>query len=60
MARTKKRFETVFEEGLMQKVKIIVDKKTGVNYLCIMDGTVGSVGVTPLLDSEGKTVINKD
>ena len=60
MARTKKRFETVYEEGLMQKVKIIVDKKTGVNYLCIMDGTVGSVGVTPLLDSEGKTVINKD
>ena len=60
MARTKKRFETVFEEGLMQKVKIIVDKKTGVNYLCIMDGIVGSVGVTPLLDSEGKTVINKD
>ena len=60
MARTKKRFETVFEEGLMQKVKIIVDKKTGVNYLCIMDCTVGSVGVTPLLDSEGKTVINKD
>lgn len=60
MARTKKRFETVYEEGLMQKVKILIDKKTGVNYLCIMDGTVGSVGVTPLLDSEGKTVIKKD
>lgn len=60
MAKAKKRFETVYEEGLMQKVKIMVDKKTGVNYLCIMDGTVGSVGVTPLLDSDGKTVINKD
>ena len=60
MAKKKTRFETVHKEGMMQVIKIIVDKKTGVNYLCIMDGTVGSVGITPLLDSEGKVIINKD
>lgn len=56
----KKRFETVHQEGVMQITKIIIDKKTGVNYLCIMDGTVGSVGITPLLDSDGKVIIKKD
>ena len=56
----RKRFETVHQEGVMQVTKIIIDKKTGVNYLCIMDGTVGSVGITPLLDSDGKVIIKKD
>lgn len=60
MANKNNRFETVHKEGMMQVIKIIVDKKTGVNYLCIMDGTVGSIGITPLLDSDGKVVINKD
>ena len=60
MANKKKnRFDTVHKEGIMQVIKIIVDKKTGVNYLCIMDGTVGSVGITPLLDSDGKVIIDK-
>ena len=60
MRKKNKRFETVHEEGIMQITKIIVDKKTGVNYLCMMDGTVGSVGITPLLDSNGKEIIDKE
>ncbi len=54
----KKRFETVHKEGnsLGTGSKIVlVDKKTGVNYLFIQSGYSG--GLTPLLDADGKPVI---
>lgn len=38
-------------------VRIIVDTKTGVNY--IMTVGVGGSSITPLLDSEGKVVVDK-
>jgi len=37
------------------EVNIIVDRKTGVNYLFVRGG-----GVTPLLDADGKLVITKE
>lgn len=52
-----KRFETVYTQGVMETYTIIVDKKTGVNYLYISNGSSG--GLTVLLDSEGKPVITK-
>ena len=61
MAKKEKRFEIVFkdgsqlaDEGLRQ---ILVDKETGVNYLCWKAGY--AAGITPLLDSEGKVIITK-
>ena len=36
--------------------KIIVDKHTGVQYLCTSTGHTG--GVTPLLNRDGKVVID--
>lgn len=61
MAKKESRFEVVFkdgsqiaDEGLRQ---ILVDKETGVNYLCWKAGYGSSI--TPLLDSEGKVVITK-
>ena len=52
-----KRFEEVYDQGVLKRFSIIVDKETGVNYLCI-DQSNG-VAITPLLDSQGKIVINK-
>ena len=47
------------EVGLKMKEirQILVDKKTGVNYLCWNSGFGASI--TPLLDSEGKVIVTK-
>lgn len=45
-----KRFEVDSSEGLIESYRVIVDKKTGVNYLYIGNGT--SAGMTVLLDSQ--------
>lgn len=51
------RFKVVYEQGAMAtRIKVIVDTQTGVNYLINIDGYAG--GITPLLDSDGKTVIS--
>lgn len=49
------RFETVYEEGVMTKVKILRDKETGVNYLWRSEGYGASL--TPLLNAVGGVVI---
>ena len=51
-----KRFEKVFSQGMLPALQIWVDKKTGVNYLWISEGSAG--GLTPLLDRDGKPVIS--
>jgi len=38
-------------------IKIVLDTETGVNYL--MTSGLGLNGMTPLLDKEGKVVIDK-
>jgi len=52
-----KRFEVESSEGILESYKVIVDKKTGVNYLYISNGTSG--GLTVLLDPEGKPIISE-
>jgi len=54
-----KRFEFKKSEthGLLSDALIIVDKKTGVNYLFVRSGY--GAGITPLLDSEGKPIVTK-
>ena len=55
------RFEVIFRDGSSLKDEgirqILVDKETGVNYLCWKSGY--GAGITPLLDSEGKVIITK-
>ena len=57
MANDDKRFEIVFKEGTaFSSVKqILKDKETGVHYLVYSSGY--GVAITPLLDSDGKPVI---
>lgn len=50
-----KRFITVHKEGRLSGFKVIVDSKTGVNYLFTWDGYAG--GMTVLLDKDGEPVV---
>lgn len=54
-----KRFEIIEEEGSALTGgghrQILRDKETGVNYLYVRAGYSG--GLTPLLDSDGKTIV---
>ena len=54
MAKKEERFVKVYSENLGSEF-ILVDKKTGVNYLFVQSGYAG--GLTPLLDREGKPII---
>ena len=51
-----KRFETIYKQGSLERLTIYREKQTGVNYLFIERGYSG--GLTPLLDQEGKPVID--
>lgn len=51
------RFKEVYREGRVFPTVIIEDTVTGIQYLW-MTGSTGA-GLTPLLDSEGKPVVNK-
>lgn len=56
--KREKRFIIKEEESLsFGAMSIIVDNKTGVNYL--MTSGIGQSGITPLLDSEGKVVVDR-
>ena len=55
------RFEFKYKQivGMgLDKVMIIVDKETGVNYLFVAQGNAG--GLSPLLDFDGQPVISFD
>ena len=52
-----KRFEKVYQQsGFDGSTKILVDRKTGVNYVFHVSGYAG--GLTPLLDRDGKVVVS--
>lgn len=57
MAKKEKRFVITYKEGnaLSGTVQILVDKKTGVNYLWTVSGY--STGIAPLLDRDGKPIV---
>ena len=58
MAKKEKRFEKVYEHGggfSGPTTAILVDKKTGVNYLFATSGYAG--GLTPLLNRDGTPVV---
>ena len=51
----KKRFEIVYSQGIIENIRILVDRETGVNYLNVTNAD--AAGLTVLLDKEGKPVI---
>ena len=58
MFNGEKRF-VIYQEktGFEKNVTILLDLMTGVQYLAYRDGYAG--GLTPLLDSEGKIVVQQ-
>lgn len=54
MAKKEERFIRIYSEN-MGCESILVDKKTGVNYLFVQSGYAG--GLTPLLNADGKPVV---
>lgn len=59
MNKTTKRFEFMEPEKgtILTDALIIVDKKTGVNYLMVRSGY--GAGLTPLIDADGKPIVTK-
>ena len=56
----KDRFDIKEKEGVSFATEaiVIVDKKTGVNYLYVHRGYGG--GLTPLIGADGKPIVTKD
>ena len=54
MAKKEERFVRIYSDNFESEL-LLVDKKTGVNYLFVSRGYAG--GLTPLLDRNGKPVI---
>ena len=50
-------FKNAEKSAFMTDATIIVDQKTGVNYLFVRSGY--GAGLTPLIDSEGKPIVTK-
>lgn len=53
----KERFVEVYNQGLVNVVKIIVDTETGVNYVLGSHNKVSGTGMTVLVDQNGKPVV---
>jgi len=58
--KKEKRFEVVHSESpkALSGAMVLRDKQTGVHYLYVASGYGG--GLTALLDSDGKPIINKN
>ena len=54
MAKKEERFVKIHSENMGTEI-ILVDKKTGVNYLFVSSGYAG--GLTVLVDAQGKPII---
>ena len=50
-------FKKPERDSLMTDALVIVDTKTGVNYLFVRSGN--GAGLTPLIDAEGKPIVTK-
>ena len=54
MAKKEERFVKIYSENMGCEM-ILVDKKTGVNYLFVQSGYAG--GLTPLLNPDGTPMV---
>ena len=55
-----KRFEVIYKEGnalMTERTMILRDRETGAESLFVQSGYAG--GLTPLLDSDGKPIVQK-
>ena len=53
----KDRFVEVYNQGIVNVARIIVDTETGVNYLLASHNKANGTGLTVLVDQNGKPVV---
>ena len=53
----KDRFVEVYNQGVVNVAKIIVDTETGVNYLMGSHNKANGTGLTVLVDRDGKPIV---
>ncbi|MDE6996644.1 MAG: xylan 1,4-beta-xylosidase [Oscillospiraceae bacterium] len=53
----KQRFVEVYDQGVVNVAKIIVDTETGVNYLLSSHNKANGTGLTVLVDQNGKPIV---
>ena len=53
----KDRFVEVYNQGIVNVTRIIVDTETGVNYLMACHNKANGTGLTILVDQNGKPVV---
>lgn len=54
---SKERFVESYSQGTTNVRKIIVDTKTGVNYLLASSSMTSGCGMTVLVDKDGKPIV---
>lgn len=52
-----KRFVKVSSQGVSPILSVVVDRETGVNYLLGVNGLDDGVGLTVLVDADGKPIV---
>lgn len=53
----KERFVEVYNQGIVNVVRILVDTETGVNYVMGSHNKANGTGMTVLVDQNGKPVV---
>ena len=53
----KERFVEVYNQGLVNVAKVIVDTETGVNYLMASHSKANGTGLSVLVDQDGNPVV---
>ena len=53
----KERFVEIYNQGIVNVAKVIVDTETGVNYLLGSHGKQTGTGLTVLVDQNGKPIV---
>lgn len=53
----KERFVEVYNQGIVNVIKVVVDTETGVNYVLGSHNKANGTGMTVLVDAEGKPVV---
>ena len=53
----KERFVEVYNQGIVNVVKIMVDTETGVNYVLGSHNKASGTGMTVLVNADGKPIV---
>ncbi len=53
----KERFVEVYNQGIVNVMRVVVDTETGVNYVMGSHNKANGTGMTVLVDADGKPIV---